>query len=395
MVYETDEHERLFRGHTGALFVLLTVALVCLQLSQRLLPPFLPVIIDDLGITAFLAGIALTLLRVSRAGVEYPGGRFADERSRTVVLLCALTLTTIGVAMLYFSRSYWLFLSGVTIFGMGLGLYIPASRALLSDVFVEKRGRAFGLHMMGSDVSGILASGIAIWILTVAAWQVTFLPLFLVLLPFPVLLYYLSREQTKRGRIELGLFDTVRRLLGEATVRWTVVVYSLFIFASGGVTGFLPAYLIESHGVSFAFASSAFALIYVVGVVAKPLSGTISDKVSRPLVAGSGLVLASAGLIILLIAPSVEVMILGIVVHSLGHRGMPPALQAYLMDHFSDANRGADFGGVRAIYQMFGSLGPGFTGLVISLAGFEAAYGCLAAIFIAGATILIYCIYLE
>lgn len=104
MTYETDGRERLFTGHTGRLFILITLISVVLMLSYRILPPLLPTIIDDLGRTTFLVGIALSLLRLSRAVMEYPSGRFADQLTRSTVVLGGLVVGIVGVGTLSLSR---------------------------------------------------------------------------------------------------------------------------------------------------------------------------------------------------------------------------------------------------------------------------------------------------
>lgn len=120
-----------------------------------------------------------------------------------------------------------------------------------------------------------------------------------------------------------------------------VFVYSLFMVASAGVTGFLPTFLINVPGVSFAVASSAFAILYGVGLISRPVSGTLSDRIPRPLVSGGALFLASRGLAVLLVAPNEVTVIGGVVVFALGQKGVTPALQAYLMDRFPDESMGA------------------------------------------------------
>jgi MFS family permease len=162
MRYDTDGEERLLTGHTGRLFLLLTVTLVALKLAQRLFPSLLPVIIDDLAITPFAAGVALSVLRLARATMQYPGGSLADGLTRTCVVLSSLGLALVGLAALALANTYAALLAGIVVFGAGLGLYPPASRALLSDLYHEKQGRAFGLHTMGNDLYRILAAGLAV-----------------------------------------------------------------------------------------------------------------------------------------------------------------------------------------------------------------------------------------
>ncbi|MFB6299911.1 MAG: MFS transporter [Halobacteriales archaeon] len=388
MGYNTDGEERLFRGHSGRLFVLITIAFLSVKLVQRLLPPLLPVIIDDLAITSFLAGVALSVMSLFRAGMQFPSGRFADALTRTTVLLAALGLVVTSLLVLMVTPSYVGFVIGVALFGMASGLYDPADRALLSDLFREKRGRAFGLHMMGSDGSGILAAGLAVWIVTVASWRAAFLPSLVVLAVVPIVLYRLSRESVVFEEVELGALATGHRLFGDPRMRWLLLSYSLFVFASIAVTSFLPTFLTAVHGVSLAVASSAFALLYAVGIVAKPIAGTVSDRFHRPIVAGSGLAVGGAGLAVIVGAPDERIAIAGIVLYALGQRAVPPALQSHLMDRFPDESMGGDLGAMRTVYMGVGSLGPAYIGLLADRFDYIAAYTSLIALFLLAAGVL-------
>lgn len=388
MVYTSTDEERLFTGHSGRLFLLITFINLCLQLTQRLLPPLLPAILDDLVISAFLGGAALTLLRIARASMEYPGGRFSDQLSRTTILLASLGFIITGVLALSLSTTYAIFIVGVIIFGMGLGLNVPASRTLISDLFTERRGQAFGVNIMGGDIAGILAAGIAVVIVSIATWRAAFLPLALVLLPLPFALYVISREAIRVERPEFELRETVARLFGNPSMRWLMLVYALFNLASSGVTAFLPTFLIEVQDVSFAIGSAAFALLFVVGLVSRPSSGLLSDRIPRPIVAGGSLLLASGGLVALVLAPSAEVAIIAVVLFAFGQKGLPPALQAYLMDRFPEETMGGDFGAFRAVYKVIGSLGPAYTGLIANTHGFLLAYTSLSIFFFTGGAIL-------
>lgn len=286
--------------------------------------------------------------------------------------------------------TYGVFIAGVLAFGVGFGLFSPASRALLSDVFMEKRGIAFGFHLMGGDLAGILAAGIAIVIVSIATWRAAFLPLAIALVPILLVFYWVSREPITLEPVEFGIRETGVRLFKDPSLRWMLVVYSLFVGGSSGVISFLPTFLIDVHGFSFAFASSAFALVYAIGIVAKPVSGTLSDRMPRPPVAGGSLILAAIGMFMVVMAPLQWLVIVGIVGYALGQRGVPPALQAFLMDRFPDETMGGDLGAMRTIYMSIGSLGPGLTGFIASTFGFVSAYLTLLTFFLLGGLIILW-----
>lgn len=390
MTEKRGGEESLITGYSGHLFLLLTITFIAIKVTQRLLPPLLPAIIDDLGITAFMAGIALTLLRITRASMQYPGGRVSDQLTRITVLLPSLVFVIVGLAFLSISTVYPLFLFGILLFGMGLGLFDPAARATLTDLFEEKRGRAFGLHLMGGDIAGILAAGVAVWIVSAATWRGAFIPLLVLILPTPLLLSRLSREPMRVSRIDVGIRETASRLLSNTKMRWLLVVYSLFVFSISGMVGFLPTFLTEVHGFSFALASSAYALLYVVGTGAKPVAGAASDRFSRLPVVITGLLCGASGLALLVFAPTPLLALLGVGVYAVGHTAIPPPLQAYLMDLFPDNNVGGDFGAVRMTYLAIGSFGPAYVGLLAGQFGYVPAFTTLIGFLLLAGLILLW-----
>lgn len=178
--------------------------------------------------------------------------------------------------------------------------------------------------MSASDVTGIVAAGVAIAVVELAPWQTAFV---LVVLPVGVVLVAFartSREPLVVSWTRLGLRETTGRLVGRRRFRlgssWPtspsaiVIAYSLRSFATSGGTNFLPVFLIATQGFSFEFASGAHALRFVVGIVAKPFSGFLGDRALRPGIAIVSLLL-TGGIGLLVVAPSGAVAIGGIALY--------------------------------------------------------------------------------
>lgn len=380
--------EPLSRGYTGRMLLLLTVGAVAVKVSKDVLSPLLPVIIADLSITAVEAGVALTGISLANALLQYPSGRLSDTLSRKTVLLASLLLTGCGVAILAGSADYSLFLVGAVITGAGWGLYPTAARAMLSELFVVRRGQAFGIHLASSDVSGIAAAGLAVGVLAVAAWQVAFLPILLVIGLSIFLLHWWSRETVVFGAVDLGVRETAARIGRRPNLRRLLIAYSIFIFVLRGVLGFLPTYLQATQSVSTAVSSAAFAFVFVVGLGAKPLAGILSDRFPRTLVAVTSLLVAAAGIWILVTATSIPTIFVGVFVFALGYKGFGPAMQSHLMDSFPDASMGGDLGAIRTVYLLVGSLGPLYVGAVASRASYVVAFASFVAMYCLGAALV-------
>jgi predicted MFS family arabinose efflux permease len=389
MVYEYDDREQLFSGHSGRILFIVTGISLLLSLSSRLLPPLLPAIMDDLAITAFLAGTALTVERFVKAGAEYPSGKSADQLSRTTVLaLCAGTVI-VSLLLMSIAVSYVLFLVGVSILGLGRGMYMPPARALLADIFKNKRGRASGINELGVETAGILGAVGAIGVLAVSNWRGAFIPLAILFIPFLIGLIILSKEPLKISRVSFEIKETLSKVLRIRLYRRLLLVYSFFSIGVIGVTAFLPTFLTEIHGFSVARASSAYALLFVVGFFAKPISGYASDQIPRLYVATTALFTAAVGLLLLVHIPVFWVIILGVLVFAAGTRGVTPPLESFLMDRIPDEEMGGDFGAIRTLYLLVGSIGPGFAGYSASTIGYVSAFSSFVVFFLLGAVLLV------
>lgn len=389
---DANVEERLLTGYTGRLFVVLSIGWTSIQLGRQVLPPLLPAIIDDLAITPSKAGFALTLMGALYAAAHYPSGRFSDRLSRRTILVVGIVVMTVGFFALSRVASYPALLFGVGLVGLGAALYFVPLRASIADLFVERRGQAFGLNNAAGVAGNVLAAGLAVAVLSVATWRAAFLPVMVLLAVILVLLHAWSREPYVVARVELGLRETAGRVFGTARIRWLVVAYSMFVFTWRGVVGFLPTFLQVDKGFSSALASGGFAMLFIVGAISMPLAGQLGDRLSRLPVAAGSLLLGAVGLAGVLIAPSALLVIVGIVVFAVGLMAFPPVMQSYLMDAFPDDSMGGDFGAFKTIYTGVGSIGPTYVGLIAERSSYTTALGGIAISLLVGAAIIFWLI---
>jgi MFS family permease len=375
----------------------LSLAWAILQLGRFLLPPLLPAIIDDLAITKVTAGIALGALQGVYALTQYPSGRLSDRFTRASLIapgLLALTLAFLAVAS---AVSYLFFLVAAVGIGVGKGLYTVPSRALLSDLFVERRGQALGLYAAGTDVGGILASLVALVVTGGAVatllpadlgtlspgldWRAPFAPIAVALAVVTLLYLLWNREAYRLGRTEIGLVATVRRIGTTPAQREALVAFSLFYFVVGAWINFLPTFLAEAKGLEESLAAALFAVVFLVGIWAKPLAGMLSDRISRRLVAVVTLLFAVCSLVGVVVVDSLVGIVVAIGLFALGYKAQFPIADAILLDAAPDGNVGGDLGAARAVFLGVGALGPVYMGTVATAAGYPVAFaglgGCL------------------
>jgi MFS family permease len=112
-------------------------------------------------------------------------------------------------------------------------------------------------------------------------------------------------------------------------------------------------------------------------MVVMPVAGNLSDSFPRPTVAIVALGCAVLGLAALLAVSAVPLVLVTIVVFSVGVRAYPPVMQAHLMDLVPDENTGGDFGAIKTVYTLIGSVGPLYVGYVSDVASYTIAFAGL------------------
>lgn len=371
------ENESLLTGYTGRIALVLSLGWFVALLGRSLLSPLLPTIIESLSISPFQAGLVLSVMMALHSIVQYPAGTFSDELTCTTVLVGSLGVLVIGFAVLTIATNYLLFLLGGIFVGLGTGLYYTPQRSMLSNLFVERRGRAFGVNFAAGSLGSALSAGVAVVVLAVSVWQRSFLPLAILAFLVLLLLHLWSRESYVVERVRPDVGDTLGRIQGSTQLMGLIVTYALFSFTWQGVVGFLPTYLQSVKDLSPTLANAGFALLFVVAMIVMPFAGKLSDSVSRPLVAIAALTCAVIGLGILVTLSGLSVVFVAIVVFAVGVRAYPPVMQAHIMDIVPEDTAGGDFGAIKTIYTFIGSAGPMYVGFISGIASYTVAFAGL------------------
>ena len=239
---------------------------------------------------------------VSTVGAGYLGDRFANRAS----LMLGASLTLMGVS--YFlagsAATYWLMFLAMLLVGVGPSLYHPPAIGALSRRFPDKRGFAISLHGTGGSVGEVLGPLVTAGALAFLMWRdvlrVSVLPA--IFAAFVIWAMMRSVPGEVPGSSSAGSYlSSLGALLRKRTMLLLVAVTALRSMGQSSVQVFLPVYLREDLDFSVAKVAVYLALAQIVGVVAQPAMGFLSDKYGRkrvliPAMAALGLLfLALAG----------------------------------------------------------------------------------------------------
>lgn len=232
-----------------------------------------------------------------------------------------------GFALIGAATSVWMVLLAWCLVQTSMNAVLAAANATLPDqVPVSSRGKVSGLVGITTPI-GILAG----------SFLVNYLPgdferfvvpgvigLVLAIL-FVAILKDRVLDQKPAEKFTIGMFfgSFVFNPRTHPDFGWTWLTKFLVMFGYAGIATFLPLYLITKFGLDEEAAIGVILAANLASMAAmaisSPLGGFLSDKVGkrRPFVAIAGVVMV-VGLVILAVAPSIPVVILGQAIIGLG-----------------------------------------------------------------------------
>nr|WP_049914329.1 MFS transporter [Halococcus saccharolyticus] len=343
-------------------------------------PVLLPSISTEFDLTLTAAGFLVTLIWVSYAIGQVPGGVLADRYGERTVLLASVAIVTGALLVVVLAPTASLLFVGTALVGLGLSLYPVARITILSELYPDRIGRALGVTMATGDTGQTLLP-LAAGVLVVGAWQIGLAFIIPLLVVVGLLLARMSLPATthERSNDDLSL-QRLTYVLGELR-HPTLLTVGVLLFVYIGVlqtfSAFYPTYLINVKGFSPAAASGLFSVFFAVGIVAKPLAGVAYDAIgirrSLPLVLGGAVV----GFALLPVLDGFWPLALDTVLIST-MLGSGAITQSYLSETIPPEIEGTGLGAIRSGASLLGSTGPVLFGAVAERGLFDTGYLLLA-----------------
>lgn len=371
-----------FRNHSGRQLNVHALGIVVSLAGVLVVAPMLPEIIDYFDITSAAAGLSISFMWACNALAQYPGGRYADRLSSGLVLLISQGVMLGGFLLLAVSKSFPTFVVGLGLVGAGYGLFEPAGFVLLQSLFEENRGRAFGIRDAAVNLGSALSALLAVAVVGAATWRDAFVPVILLLGVLTVGNHRLNCRPYAVSTVTLDLRAVSARLFQSRQTYAVLLVMSVSMFLWQGSASFLPTYLQAEKAFTSFEATVAFSLVFVVGMVATPVAGVLSDRF-RPTNVGLGAIGTGAfGLLTLVTAESLRWIGVGLFAFSVGLTTIWPIMYVYLSDVLAEETMGGDLGALRTVYFAVGSLGPAYVGTVATRFGYSTAFASLLGCFV-------------
>ncbi|MDH3240396.1 MAG: MFS transporter [Alphaproteobacteria bacterium] len=294
------------------------------------LPPLLPLLNSDLGISYTMLGALLSLRGIMSSSMQMPAGFLVDRYGAKMILSIGLAMCAIGTMMTATAVDYWMILAGGIVLGVGNSAFHPADYSILSASMDEGfMGRAFSLHSFSGNLGNAIAPAVLITITAYFNWRVSLMVAgiagFLILAGLLTQWKYIAEDSVPQGRRkqqaktaadgepEQSTWEIVRYIFTSPAILFLFLYYCMNTLASGGLRNFAVAGLVETHTTAATAANAAFTAFLVASAAGVLLGGWLADYTKRhEMIAAVGLAI-SAGVLVLVGAFSLPVIALVVI----------------------------------------------------------------------------------
>ncbi len=377
----------LWREGRGWILLVISVGQLLSIGVRVVLPTLLPQIKDAFLISNTVAGGLLSVVWVSYALGQLPGGLLADAAGERIGMAASMALATAALGLVVAAPSFWPFAVGLFLLGLGTGLYATPRVTAIADIYPERAATALGINQafgnLGNTVLPVAAAVVTGWY----TWRVGLgmaLPAFFLVVA-GLSLVVPRRTGTAPDRDGESLSTTARRVVA-ATLRRPVLLSTaamvLIGFVWQGFTAFLPTYLVEVKGFPQSTAALALGTFFLGGTVLQPLVGGLADRFHERRILVTTTAGTAVGLVGFPFVSSVPA-VLGLAALVSLQLAFWPVVFAYVPRALPDPVQGSAFGLVRTAFLLVGASGPLVTGALADAGSFDESFflfGAIAAV---------------
>lgn len=366
-----------------------------LSISVRLIyPALLPHLRTAYGLTLTTAGLLLTVLWIAYGIGQLPGGILGDWVGERILLIVSSVISVGTLTVVVVADSAIVLFAATAFFGLGTALYGVARFTILRDLYPEKLGTATGVTMAVGDLGNATMPPTAGFIAVAIGWRFGLgfaIPLFAIA-AVALWLTLPSKSNLESGSKSLKEsldFESVLPTVRQPAVATATLLLILWEVLLQAFMGFFPTYLVEVKGVSTQLAAGLFGLYFALGVLIKPISGRMYDRIGvrYPL-----LVILSMTVVGFVALPFFEPIWLLVIVTALvsGLLGFETVVISDLTRRLPNETRGINLGVLRTVYIILGALSPVVFGAIADRGYFSEAFFLYAALAVVGIVFVLY-----
>lgn len=365
------------------------------------IPPVIPLLVTDLGITYGQAGFLLTIFFAMYSLFQLPAGLVADRIGKNRLMIFGLAGMSGGIGLAGLAPTYELLLVAQAIAGIGGSTFHPTGLSIVSDVETgDTEGKAMGVFGFGGTLGTMAAPLLVGGLGALAGWRIALIAAGLLggVMTLLVAYFMITEESTPAARSDGGRVTTdwIRSVREAASALATrdIGLLCLITFVMSlqhrAIQTFTTSYVAEETGAAVSVSNLAFFSLLVGGSVASLWGGELADRLNRYHL-GIGAALATAVLVAMSLfvtqltagLPFVA-LIAALIVWFALIGGMMyasyPVKNALISERAEAAHSGSLFGVVQTGSAIGSASGPAIFGVLATKWGVVAAFPAIAAV---------------
>ncbi len=367
------------------------------------IPPVIPLLVSDVGITYGQAGFLLTVFFLMYSAFQLPAGFVADRIGKNRLMFAGLVGMTVGIALAGVAPNYELLLVAQAVAGISGSTFHPTGLSIISDVeTTDTEGKAMGLFGFGGTLGTMMAPLLVGGLAAVAGWRVALIGGALLGGGMTLVVAYflfgsadeaLPTAQTDGGKVTTDWRRVAQDTIDAVTTPDIGVLCLITLVMSlqhRAVQTFTTSYVAAETGAEVSISNLAFFTLLAGGAVASLWGGGLADRMNRYHI-GIGAAIATATLVggtlfitqLSTALPSmlfIGVMVVWFAIIGVAMYLSYPVKNALISERADKSHSGSIFGVIQTGSALGSASGPAVFGFLATEWGVVAAYPAIASV---------------
>jgi len=340
-------------------------------IQRFIIPPIIPVIIEELGITHTEAGLLMTAFLVPYALMQIPSGVIGDVFGYKRVIVIGIIGMSVSTILMGLSNSLIQMLIARIAFGFFAGTYFAPCTSIIIDYF-EGKGKAIGVFFAGAPLGAFAATVMTSLLLHSLNWRGIII--LAATFGFPIALFFLIcvKEKHKVSKANREAFLTKGKIKDILTLNILAisVAFLLYQVPFWGVQTFMVDFLVFSKNLEVVSANFVYTILPIAGIVGSLSGGLLSDIIGKLRSSVLLLTLIFAILLLLMLLPLSPAYIMLLAILGLAIYAPASPILALASDLINPKYRGTALGFINFCGFIGGSLATFLGGLIIDYLGY-------------------------
>jgi MFS family permease len=348
--------------------------------------PVLPRFAQDLGAAPEFIGLIVAASTISGVLIKLPAGALSDILGRKRMLLLGGLFFAIPPFFYPLIHSPGPLLALRFLHGLATAIFSPVAAAAVADLASRRRGEQLGWFAAASDLGatlGPLMGGLILYY--TASYGQTYLVVGCPgLLPLGLLLRLPEPPREPAGKSSLGerlrgFGEGIREVLASRGVLIASSLEAVLYVGYGAFLGFFPTYG-RSIGLNDAQIAVVMGGQLATTMLAKPISGRLSDTWGRKPMIVAGLCLCAGTLPLIPALTSIWALLIISAGFGLGVAIVTPSTTALVADLVRGRRMGSAMGVFGTIWDSGEAAGPILAGFLIASLSYSYAFSLIGAL---------------